>query len=99
MVILFMTILGSYVGFLLLSAYVLTLFVAKVFAGIVAGALLSKWIKKEVIVNWMWTAIGITALQILILVPILGNLLTFIVSMASFGTLLVFLYRKMWLVR
>lgn len=98
-IILLATILGSYIGFLLFSAYMLMLLVAKVFAGIVVGALLSKWIKKEVIVNWKWAALGVTLLQILILIPILGTLIAFIVGMASFGTVLVLLYRKMWLSR
>ena len=98
-IILFTTILGSYIGFLLFSAYILTLLVAKVFAGIVVGALLSKWIKKEVIVNWKWAVLGIALLQLLVLIPILGPLIALVVGMASFGTVLVLIYKKMWITR
>lgn len=96
---LLVTVLGAYIGFLLLGTYILMLAIAKVYAGIVAGAFLSKWIKKEVIVDWKWTVLGIAVLQVILLIPILGSLAGFIFALAAFGTLGMLAYRRLWLTR
>ena len=94
--ILFATFLGSYVGVILLFTFILLLLVAKVFSGIVAGAILSKWIKKEVVVNWKWTIAGVVALHVLALIPVLGHLIAFIVMLGTFGTLLALMHKGIW---
>lgn len=98
-VLLLATVLGVYIGALLFGAYLLMLAIANVYAGIVAGALLSKWIKKRIIVDWKWAILGIAVLQVILLIPILGNLAGFIFILATFGTLLVLAYRRFWLTR
>ena len=98
-VLLLVTMLGAYIGFLLLGAYILMLAIAKVYAGIVAGALLSKWIMKKIIVDWKWALLGITALQVILLIPFFGNLVAFILILATFGTLGTMAYRRFWLTR
>lgn len=98
-VLLFVTVLGAYVGIILFGTYMLTLAIAKVYAGIITGALLSKWFKKKIIVDWKWAVLGILALQVISLVPILGNIAAFILLLASFGTLGMLLYRRVWLTR
>ncbi|MEX0652311.1 MAG: hypothetical protein WD509_03225 [Candidatus Paceibacterota bacterium] len=96
---LFATVIGAYLGVILLGVYALMLIVSKVFTGIVAGALLSKWIKKEIIVDWKWVILGIIALQALCFVPFIGSLLGFIVVLATFGTIGMLVYKNLWLNR
>ena len=98
-VLIIFTMLGAYVGAVILGAYALMLSVAKVYAGIVAGAFLSKWIKKEVIVNWKWAVLGIVALQALCIVPIIGALVYIVFMLSAFGSIGVLAYNKMWLNR
>ncbi|MFC1731920.1 hypothetical protein ACFL6I_16500 [candidate division KSB1 bacterium] len=98
-VLLLATVIGIYIGFILLSMYALALLIAKVYAGIVAGALLSKWIKKEIIVDWKWAVLGIAALQIVSLVPLFGGFAVCILVLATFGTLGTLVYKTFWLAR
>lgn len=96
---LLVTVLGAYVGLLIFGMYMLMLSVSKVYAGILTGALLSKWIKKEIIVDWKWAVIGITALEIALFVPLFGSIAGFIILLATFGTLMMMVYKKFWLTR
>ena len=98
-VLLLATMLGAYIGIVLLVAYVLLLAIAKIYTGILAGALLSKWFKKEIIVDWKWTVLGITMLQALALIPVFGTLFGCLLVLVTFGTLLVLSYNKFWLTR
>ena len=89
-VILIASLLGSFVGFFILILYVLATFLASVYAAVTAGSLLSKWIRKTVIVDWKWVVFGAVALLILTLVPIVGWLITCAIFLAAFGTLVSF---------
>lgn len=96
---LFASLLGTYIALLLLCSYLLFLGIAKVYAGILAGALLSKWVQKEAIVDWKWAIIGIVVLQLIAFIPVIGLITVFVVGMASFGTLLMLAYKKFWAAR
>lgn len=98
-ILLIATIIGMGVGFILLGIYILMLLISKVFAGIVVGGLLSKWIKKEIIVDWKWVMCGIATLQIISLVPLFGNFVAFIIVLATFGTIGTLAYKRFWLNR
>lgn len=95
----FATVLGAAVGFILLSAYVLAILISKVYVGIVAGSLLSKWIKKETIVDWKWTVLGVAVVQVAALVPFFGHLATFVILLATFGTIGTLAHKRLWLTR
>lgn len=96
---LFLSLFGVYIGLVLLMVYMLMLFIAKVYVGIIAGAILSKWVRKEVIVDWKWVVLGITVTQALILIPVVGISINFFLLLASFGTLGLLVYRGVWLNR
>ncbi|NQV93374.1 hypothetical protein HQ403_02645 [Candidatus Kaiserbacteria bacterium] len=98
-ILLFATILGICVGFILLGAYVLMLIISKVLAGIVVGGLLSKWIKKETIIDWKWAVLGIVALQVISFVPLFGGIAALIIVLATFGTLGTLAYKRFWITR
>lgn len=92
----FVGIIAAIAGGLLYGLIILT---SKIFAGIIAGGFLSKWIKKQVIVDWKWTALGVLVLQIVGLVPLVGWLVAIVVFLISVGTLATIAYRQFWLSR
>jgi len=98
-ILLLIAVFGSYITLLLALLYIFLLAVAKVYSGIVVGALLSKWIKKEIIVDWKWAITGIIVAQLVMVVPIFGPLAVFIACMAGFGTIGTILYKGVWLNR
>ena len=87
---------GALTGGLLFLVGTTLLFIGKAYTGVLGGALLSKWIKKEVIVNWKWTILGVLVIHLLLLVPFIGKLAVFVTFLASFGTILMLAYNKMW---
>lgn len=95
-VILMISFAGLFTGVVVFAIGTTLLLVAKVYAGILLGALLSKWFMKKVIVDWKWTIIGVVLLQLVVLIPIVGMLFAIIIGIASFGTILVQLHQKMW---
>lgn len=82
-----------------LTGYVLTIMIAKVFSGVVAGALLSKWIKKEMIVDWKWAALGVIALQIVSIIPMIGWIVPCVLFLVTFGAIITIAYEKFWINR
>ena len=95
-VLLFMSVLGLLLGAVGLLLFLLLLVVTKIYAGIVVGAALSKWLKKEVIVDWRWAVLGITALWIIGLVPVLEWLASAVFGLITFGVLITIAYEKIW---
>lgn len=79
--------------------YILAILVAKVLTGIFLGALLVKLIKKskEYEVNWQTASIGVVALELIWLVPILGWVFGFVLFLASLGSISLMVYQKAWL--
>lgn len=96
---LLISILGAVVAGVLSLLYVFLLVVAKVYAGILAGALISKWARKEVITDWRFAALGIAIIQVVSLVPIIGWAVSSIVMLAAFGALSYFGYQRFWVER
>ena len=85
LVLLFLSVVGMYFGFILLALYLFALLVAGVFMCITTGALLSKLIRKEVQVDWKWTLFGTVLVFVLPFVPILGWIAIVILFFASMG--------------
>jgi len=89
-VILLVSVFGMMLGFIGLASYVLVLMLAKVCAGILTGAALSQWIKKQAIVDWKWAILGVLALEIISIIPLIGWFVGFVIFLAALGSLVVF---------
>lgn len=96
---LLITILGIPIAFVLGLLYLLAICLAKIYTGIVFGGLISKWTKKEVSVNWKWAVVGVLAIQIVILIPIIGWIAACVMFIISFGSISHLAYQHLWLKR
>lgn len=85
-IILLITLVGVYLAFAFVLIYLLALFAAGVYMCVFTGALLARWIKKEAIADWKWTLLGTVVVFILAFVPFVGWIATFLLLLASFGT-------------
>lgn len=83
---------GSF-GFILFAGMLLF---TRVAAGIVFGALLARLILKRVVVSWQWVIVGITLLEIIKIIPIIGWLVAFVLFLMTFGSLSYLIYRHFW---
>lgn len=81
--------------------YLSLIMIAKVITGVVLGSVVIKLIKKtkEYEVNWQNAAIGVIAVELVSLVPILGWVAIFLLFIASLGSISLMAYQKMWLKR
>ena len=95
------SVLGIGFGIVGALAYALAILVAKVVAGIFLGALLVKLVKKtrEYEVDWRTASIGVIAMELVCLVPILGWVFAFLLFLASLGSVSLMVYQKAWLKR
>ncbi len=84
-VLLFISVIGMYLGFILGILYLLALLVAGIYMCIIAGAFLSRWIKKETQLNWIWTLAGTVLVFLLSFVPIIGWVAMVLLFFASMG--------------
>jgi hypothetical protein len=96
---LLLSIIGALVAGVLLLAYLLLLIAAKVYTGILTGALISKWAHKEVTTDWRYAALGIVIIQLVSLVPVIGWAVSFIIMLAALGALSYFGYQHFWVAR
>ncbi len=81
------TVIGLYLAFFLALLYFLLLIIAGVYMCVAAGAFLSKWIKKEAIVDVKWTILGTVAVFLLTFVPFVGWIADLLLFFAAFGTI------------
>lgn len=95
------SVIGIGLGIATALVYALLIMIAKVFAGILFGAVAMKMIKKtkEYEVTWQTATLGVLALQIISLVPVVGWLITALFFFASVGGASMMAYQKMWLKR
>lgn len=98
-ILLLLSVIGALVGLIVMLLYALALAIANVYAGILTGALLSRWFRKEVTVDWRWTFIGIVAIQLVGLVPVIGWVLSGVIMLVALGTLACFAHEKFWVAR
>lgn len=89
---------GIWFAFAGMMVYVLLLMIAKVCTGIMLGSILVKMMKKakEYEVTWQSAAIGVVALELIWLVPIIGWVAVFALFLASLGSLSLMIYQKVW---
>ncbi len=86
-IILLVTLVGAYLAFMVGLAYALLLFAAGVYMCVFAGALFSRWIKKEASADWKWTILGTVAVFILALIPVVGWIANGLLFLAALGTI------------
>lgn len=96
---LFVSFIGVFIGIFLLLLYILTLLAAGLYTSVAAGALLSKWAKQRVIIDWMWAVIGLVATFIVCFVPVIGPLVVFVIFLSALGTIGTIAHRKLWVAR
>ena len=94
-----MTFVGALVAGIGALTYFLVLLLAKALVGVIAGALLAQLIKKEAVVDWKWATLGVVALQVVWLVPLVGWLITFAMFLVTLGALSSMAYRHIWVGR
>lgn len=95
---LLVTVIGSAFGIALGLIYGVLLIVARIATGIVAGAIVVKVLKKtkEYEVTWQNAVIGVFALYIIAIVPILGWVADFVLFLAILGAAWMMAYQKIW---
>jgi len=71
---------------------------ATVISGIIFGSILFKWLanEKKLRFDWISVVVGIIALNVLMLIPFVGWLLSCVIYLASFGMLLDMIYQQVW---
>lgn len=84
---------GLGVAFVLGLLYLLLLVLGYLAAGILAGALLSRLVLKKPYVSWRGAVLGMLALHLIGLLPTIGFLVTFFLSLVAMGALLLIFYR------
>lgn len=87
----------SFVGFalalLLAALYILFLVLAYLYAGLIAGAALSKAFFKKDRISWRTAVLGTVALYIVSSVPVVGFLVVSLLTSLALGALIVIAYR------
>lgn len=81
------TIVGILPAIFIFIAYILLLIVAKIYAGILVGAFLSSWWKKDIRTNWKWAVLGTLVLVLIGFLPLFGGLASFLFFTASLGAI------------
>lgn len=89
-ILLMVTVIGFYAGILFLLWFIFAMLMAGVFAVLLIGSLLERWImkKEEVELSWQTALWGVFAGGVLTLIPFIGWLIMFIFYLISFGALL-----------
>jgi hypothetical protein len=94
---LLISVIGVPIGFLVGFVYISALLIAKMFTGVVIGALVLKLLSRseELKVNWITVVLGAALLILIFFVPLIGFTALFIFFLASFGSTVNFFYKKL----
>lgn len=92
--ILFISVLGVFLGGMVLIGYMLLIAVAKAMTGITVGAYISRWTKKEAIVSWKWALLGVVVIELLALIPFFGWLIFLVFFIITLGALVLVVYSR-----
>lgn len=95
----FITVIGMFLGVFGIFAYIAFIMVASVLSGIVLGSLIYRFLsdKKEYVVDWKSILVGVIAMFLIGLIPIIGWLAMFILFLACLGNFYYSAYQKIWL--
>ncbi len=88
LVLLLLTFVGIGIAFLVFAAYLLTIFLALIYAGILLGGLFARWYAQRKEVLWHDGVLGMLILSLISLVPIVGPLVLFLIATFAAGALL-----------
>lgn len=91
-VVLMVSVLGLFAGIFLLACYVALLIAAWVVAGVLAGSLFMQLFSRHGSVTLVSVVVGVSLLQILVLVPFIGWLLGFAAILIGLGSIATRLY-------
>ncbi len=94
LILLVATFVGIGIAALVGAAYLLALVLSYLLAAIFAGALLMRLLAKRWSVSWKAALLGAVALYLLTLVPFVGSLVSFVLSLAALGALSFVFYRS-----
>ena len=92
---LFVSIIGIFVGFIGLFAMLLLYLTAVVTVPIFVGAVIEQIATKNMTVSLLWVLCGIVATQVLLLIPILGPIFIFAVALVLVGSMLSSIYHSL----
>jgi len=96
-IMLLVTVLGAYVGMLLIASYVLLMMVVSLYSGIMLGAWVYKLIKKgETVVSWQVAALGIVLFTLVKLVPVVGWIVCLAVFLMTLGAVAQIINDRLW---
>jgi len=95
---LFFTLIGIPFGFILMLSYGLLILISCVYAGVVAGAWISKKSRKSehTIITWKNVLGGVTLLTVVKLVPIIGWTIGLLVFLVTIGSIADILHKKLF---
>jgi hypothetical protein len=84
-VLLALSFVGLYLAFIVGVLYLFALLSAGIFMCILAGALLSKWIRKEMHADWQWTILGTVLVFVLGIIPVIGWVTVLVLFFTAMG--------------
>lgn len=85
--ILLVSFVGAGLALLLGTAYVLLLMLGYLYAGILAGAALSRGLMKRTQVTWKFALLGMLVLYLIGVIPVIGGLVTFVLFLVATGAI------------
>lgn len=87
---LFLTVIGYYIGLILLAWFFAVMLVTGIVASLFTGSVLLSWIekRKEVHITWQSVIAGVVLLQLLTWIPVFGWLLALLLFLMVFGGVL-----------
>jgi len=89
-IVIFATIIGYMLGIIGILVYILSLITARVLSSFSVGILLYRLFKKgdKPVLDWKLTVIGVTVLQLVWFVPVLGWIVGFALMLATLGVII-----------
>jgi cytoskeletal protein CcmA (bactofilin family) len=97
MIMLFVTVLGSYIALLILVTYIFFLLLASLYGTILLGSVIERKLLKQNHVNWLTALIGMIAGTILAFVPFIGWMIMFAFFLAGLGGISHLWHKHLWL--
>ena len=93
---LLISMLGALIGLAVILMYIFLLIGASVYAGIIFGGWLYKyiWKDKTIEVNWKTAFLGIVLLHLIGLVPLVGWVIKLLLMLTALGSISIYIYRK-----
>ena len=92
--ILLVSFVGMAAAFLILAAYALLLMLGYLYAGVLAGAALSRGILKRSMVTWKLALLGMLVLYLIGVIPVIGGAVTFVLFLAATGSIVAIAHRS-----